>query len=103
MSESKPTPPPQRPAQPIQRGLTSDRYARLRAEAAAPYRGLRLFIYGAFGVSGLLGAFVFLMQAIAGRDVEQALPNLAVQLGVVGLMVWLLRLESRASRRSQKP
>ena len=76
-----------------------DRYARLRAEAAAPYRGLRKFIYGAFAMSGAVGAFVFFMQALAGRDVETALPNLALQVGVVALMVWLFRLEGRSKQK----
>jgi Low psii accumulation1 / Rep27 len=71
------------------------KYAQLRAEAAAPYRGLRKFIYGAFGLSGGLGGLVFLAQVLAGRDLATALPNLALQLGVVALMVWLYRLEQR--------
>lgn len=70
-------------------------YARLKAEAAAPYRGLRKFIYVAFGASGLIGAFIFLAQALAGREVDAALPNLALQLGLVVLMVWLFRIDGR--------
>jgi hypothetical protein len=75
-------------------------YAQLRAEAKAPYRGLRQFIYFGFGASGLIGAFIFLMQLLAGREVDAALPNFALQIGVVALMVWLFRLEQRASRKS---
>lgn len=71
------------------------KYARLKAEAAAPYRGLRKFIYLAFGGSGAIGAVVFLAQTLAGRDLETAVPNLALQIGLVALMVWLFRLESR--------
>lgn len=70
-------------------------YARLKAEAAAPYRGLRKFIYAAFGVSGLIGVFIFLTQALAGREIDGALPNLALQLGIVALMVWLFRIDGR--------
>jgi Low psii accumulation1 / Rep27 len=73
-----------------------EKYARLRAEAAAPYRGLRQFVYGALGLSGGIGGVVFLAQVLAGRDLETALPNLALQLGVVALMVWLFRLEQRS-------
>ncbi len=82
----RPTPPP---------GMSPERYARLVAEAQAPYRGLRKFVYGGLGASGAIGAFIFLAQAIAGRDLGNALPNLALQVGVVALMVFLFRLESR--------
>lgn len=75
-----------------------EKYARLKAEAAAPYRGLRKFIYIAFGGSGAIGAMVFFAQTIAGRDLETAVPNLALQVGLVALMVWLFRLESRKTR-----
>lgn len=82
--------------------LSPEKYARLKAELKAPYRGLRQFIYVGFGASGFIGALVFLAQVLAGREVASALPNLALQVGVVALMVWLFRLESRASRRSSQ-
>ena len=75
--------------------MNAEKYARLKAEAKAPYKGLRKFIYGAIGASGGIGAFVFLTQLLAGRDVSRALPNLLVQLGVIGLVVFLFRLENR--------
>jgi hypothetical protein len=75
-----------------------ERYAQLKAELKAPYRGLRQFIYIGFGLSGLVGAFIFLMQLLAGRDVNGVLPNFALQVGVVALMVWLFRLEQRAKK-----
>jgi hypothetical protein len=75
-------------------------YAQLRAEAKAPYRGLRQFIYFGLGGSGLIGAVVFLAQILAGREVDAALPNFALQIGVVALMVWLFRLEQRASQKA---
>ncbi|MCC5615124.1 DUF3493 domain-containing protein [Nostoc sp. CHAB 5836] len=78
-----------------------EQYASLKAEIAAPYRGLRQFIYIAFGASGLLGAFVFFFQVLAGRDVESALPSLALQIGIVALMVFLWRWEQRGQRPSQ--
>lgn len=81
--------------------MQPEKYARLRAEAKAPYRGLRQFVYAAFGASGLIGAFIFFTQILAGREVEAALPNLALQVGVVALMVWLYRLEQRAARNSK--
>ena len=73
--------------------FTPEQYARLKAEAAAPYRGLRKFVYVACGASGLIGGVIFLAQLAAGRDVANALPNFALQVGVVALMIFLFRLE----------
>ncbi|NET55221.1 MAG: DUF3493 domain-containing protein [Symploca sp. SIO2E6] len=84
------------------RKLSPQRYARLKAEAKAPYRSLRKFIYLACGASGLMGAFIFLAQLAAGKDVTTALPNLALQVGVVALMVWLFRWERKAGGRRQE-
>jgi branched-subunit amino acid ABC-type transport system permease component len=70
-----------------------ERYARLKAEALAPYRGLRKFIYFAFGASGMIGAFIFFTQLLAGENANEVLPNLALQIGVVALMVWLFRID----------
>jgi hypothetical protein len=70
-------------------------YDRLRAESKAPYRYLRKFVYLAFGISGLLGAMIFLTQIAAQRDVSEALPNLGIQIGVVALMVFLFRWDSQ--------
>ncbi len=79
--------------------LSPEKYAKLKAEAKAPYRGLRKFIYVAFAGSGFIGAVVFLSQLAAGQEVTTALPNLALQVGVIALMVWLFRLEQRAERK----
>ncbi|MBW4518974.1 MAG: DUF3493 domain-containing protein [Scytolyngbya sp. HA4215-MV1] len=78
-----------------------EKYARLMAEAKAPYRGLRQFIYVAFGASGFIGGMVFLAQMLAGRNVEAALPNFALQVGVVALMIGLYRWEQRSKRKSR--
>ncbi|HCF29530.1 MAG TPA: DUF3493 domain-containing protein [Cyanobacteria bacterium UBA11049] len=75
--------------------FTSEQYARLKAEAAAPYRGLRKFVYVAFGASGFIGALIFLAQLAAGRDVVATFPNFALQIGVVALMIFLFRLEKK--------
>ncbi len=77
-------------------------FARLKAEARAPYRGLRQFIYIAFGGSGAIGAIVFFTQILAGRDVEAALPNLAIQIGVIALMVWLFRIDQKKAKNAEK-
>lgn len=81
------------------RQLSPEKYAMLKAEAKAPYRGLRKFVYVAFGGSGFIGAVVFLAQLAAGQEVITALPNLALQVGIVALMVWLFRLEQQAERK----
>ena len=70
-----------------------EKYARLRAEIDAPYRGLRKFIYVAFTVSGFIGAFISLVKIIAGQNISSAFPNFALQLGIMVLMIWLFRLE----------
>lgn len=98
MPDPSPNPPsrektPGKKMSKARQNLSPEKYARLKAEADAPYRGLRKFIYVAFGASGAIGGFIFLTQLLAGRDVGSALPNFALQVGVVALMVWLFRLE----------
>jgi hypothetical protein len=73
--------------------LSPEKYARLKAESKAPYRGLRKFFYLAFGASGLIGAFVFLAKLAAGQDLANNLPNFALQIGVVALMVFLFQID----------
>ncbi|MTJ14194.1 DUF3493 domain-containing protein [Anabaena sp. UHCC 0187] len=80
------------------KNLKPQQYERLKAEVAAPYRGLRQFIYISVGASGFIGAFVFFFQLLAGRDIEQAAPNFAIQLGVIGLMVFLWKWENRKNK-----
>jgi hypothetical protein len=94
--------PPQIPPPDPSKKIDPELYERLKAEAQAPYRGLRQFVYLACGASGLVGAFVFLAQLAAGRDVGGALPNFALQIGVVALMVGLFRWEQRQGRNSDK-
>ena len=83
------------------RQLDPEKYARLKAEAQAPYRGLRKFFYFTFGASGFIGALVFLAQIAAGRDIASAVPNFALQIGVVALMVWLFRWEQQAEAKKK--
>lgn len=90
MSSQKPRNNPQSRRQ----QLGEEKYARLKAEAAAPYRGLRKFIYFSFGASGFIGAVIFLAQLAAGRNVASALPNFALQVGVVALMIALFRWDN---------
>lgn len=72
----------------------SDLYQRLKAEAKAPYRPLRKFIYGALGGSGLIGAVIFLSQLIAGKgNLGELGLNLALQIGAVVLFSWLFTID----------
>jgi Low psii accumulation1 / Rep27 len=82
-----------------QNRLNPEQYARLKAEMAAPYRGLRQFIYVAFGASSLIGAFIFFFRLLAGRDIDSAFPNLALQVGIVALMIFLWRWDQHRQRR----
>lgn len=85
--------------QPNNKRFTNEQYDRLLAEASAPYRGLRKFIYIAFGASGFVGALVFLAKLTAGKEADAPLSNLALQLGVVALMVFLFRLDKESPKR----
>ncbi len=78
---------------PAQTKLDPEKYARLKAELDAPYRGLRKFIYVTFGASGFIGAFISFAKIISGQNIGSAFPNFALQVGVMALMIWLFRLE----------
>lgn len=95
------TPDPKRAFQnPISpRSLTPEERERLLAEVKAPYRGLRIVLYFAFAASGAIGALVFLSRLLAGQADPATLPNFALQLGVIALMVWLFRLEQRGKSK----
>lgn len=79
--------------------MSQKKYDYLMAEAKAPYKGLRKFVYGALGASGAIGGFVFLAQIAAGRNLGDAIPNFMLQIGVVALMVFLFRLEDRGKTK----
>jgi len=74
--------------------ISPEKYARLKAEAQAPYKGLRKFIYLGLGASGLIGAMIYFLQLLAGRGSITGLSNFALQVAVVALMIWLFRRES---------
>jgi hypothetical protein len=75
--------------------LSPEKYSYLKAEAQAPYKGLRKFIYFGLGASGAIGAFIFFVQLIAGKNVQENITNLFIQLAVIALMVFLFRWEDR--------
>lgn len=47
-----------------EKGLSPAMYDKLRAEATTPFRSLRLFVYGGFGVGAGLGGFTAVTQFI---------------------------------------
>jgi hypothetical protein len=69
--------------------LNPEQLARLRAEATAPYRGLRRFIYLALAGSAFLGGVVFLAKVIAGEQLATTVPNLLLQVGAGAGLLWL--------------
>jgi Low psii accumulation1 / Rep27 len=77
-------------------------YRRLKSEAQSPYRVLRRFLYLAFAGSGFIGGVVFLAKLAAGRELETTIPNLALQVGVVALMVTLYRWEGKNIDKEQQ-
>lgn len=78
-----------------------EQFVRLQAEAEAPYRGLRQFVYLAFALSGLAGTFIFATDLLAGAGDLRTGLNLLLQLGLVGAMVWLWRWEQRNGQRQR--
>lgn len=78
--------------------MSQERYDRLVAESQAPYKGLRKVIYVSVGASGAIGGFVFLTKILAGRDITASLSNLAVQVAVVAIAVFLFRWEDRQKK-----
>jgi Low psii accumulation1 / Rep27 len=68
-------------------------WTRLQAEAKSPFRGLRQFVYVSCALSGAIGGVVFFFKLLAGKNLEATIPNLALQIGVVAVMVWLFKID----------
>ncbi|MDJ0742893.1 MAG: DUF3493 domain-containing protein [Xenococcaceae cyanobacterium MO_167.B27] len=85
----------QNPSPNAKSSLSPEKYARLKAEAKAPYKGLRNFFYLAFAASGFIGALTFLARIAAGTNLTQDIPNLALQLGLVAAMIALFTWENK--------
>jgi hypothetical protein len=79
--------------------IPPEKYAKLREEAKAPYRGLRKFIYFGLGASGFLGALTFLARIATRQDLSHDLPNFALQVAVVALMILLFQLDRKSGNR----
>ena len=85
MAEIKPKPKPD--------SIDPELWTRLQAEAKSPFRGLRQFVYVSCALSGAIGGVVFFFKLLAGKNLEATIPNLALQIGVVAIMVWLLKID----------
>jgi hypothetical protein len=68
-------------------------WSRLQAEAKSPFRGLRQFVYVSCALSGAIGGVVFFFKLLAGKNLGETIPNLALQITVVAVMVWLLKID----------
>ena len=53
------------------------------------------------GPQARLAALSFFTKILAGRDLSQSIPNLALQVGVVALMVFLFRWEDRNQEKDR--
>jgi len=80
----------------------TDPQVKALSQVLAPYRTLRLWIYGLAGASGVIGGMIFGMQALAGKDVGLALPNLGIQVGVISLCALLWRWEKKRQRQQEE-
>ena len=85
MAEIKPKPKPD--------SIDPELWTRLQAEAKSPFRGLRQFVYVSCALSGAIGGVVFFFKLLAGKNLEATIPNLTLQIGVVAIMVWLLKID----------
>jgi hypothetical protein len=72
---------------------------RLRAEAKAPYRGIRRFVYFGCAASGLVGGLMFLMQLVAGTQNDSVLSNLGIQGSVLAVAIALLWFDKPRTAR----
>jgi Low psii accumulation1 / Rep27 len=82
------------------RQTNPDKYAALIAEAQAPFRSFRMFIYASCVASAGIGGLVIFFGILAGRDLETAIPNFAVNAGVVALTSWLFLRDNKARRQA---
>ena len=73
--------------------IDAELWSRLQAEAKSPFRGLRQFVYVSCALSGAIGGVVFFFKLLAGKDLETTIPNLGVQIAVMAVMAWLLKID----------
>lgn len=79
---------------------------RLREETEAPFRKARMFVYAGSAASAGVGAFIAGLRVIAAlagvsgvQPLAETIPNIAIDLGVVGACALLLRFEKKAGEK----
>eukprot|EP00979_Chaetoceros_neogracilis_P013033 scaffold3646_cov257-Chaetoceros_neogracile.AAC.1 len=79
-------------------GLDTSTRSRLLSESIAPWRTLRLFLYGSLGSGAALGGFITLAGVVAGisgaradLDLKTEYLNLAIDFGAVAIFVFLAK------------
>ncbi|MCS7149067.1 MAG: DUF3493 domain-containing protein [Geminocystis sp.] len=77
----------------------SQKYAQLKAEIKAPYKGLRKLFYFTFAASGFIGIFFIVPRIINGQNISENFYNLFVQIAVVTIMVLLYLWEDRDKKK----
>jgi len=81
--------------------------ARLREETEAPFRKVRLFVYYSSAASAALGALVAFTRILGaifannptGQPLSETVPNVLIDLGVVGAAVLLIRADNAAGKK----
>mmetsp|Transcript_6082 Transcript_6082/g.9128 ORF Transcript_6082/g.9128 Transcript_6082/m.9128 type:complete len:245 (+) Transcript_6082:27-761(+) len=96
------------PADPTKSDFSFDK-SKLAAEISTPFRTLRLFVYGAFGGSALIGGLTATTQlaaSIANRPdslpLSKCLTNLGVDFSVVAFCIFCFNFETGKQRELQE-
>ena len=90
-------------------GITDENYVKLRSEAKAPFRLVRIFVLGGLAAAAALGLIVTLTRlggAFAGGegapDLNETLTNLAVNAGGLAVLSWLVSRDITAQGRDRE-
>ena len=90
-------------------GLSPTMYDKLRSEATTPFRSLRMFIYGGFGVGAGLGGYTAVTQLIQSLQhrpdalpLSQTVLNVGVDFGVAAAAAAAWIFENRIKKVSEK-
>lgn len=90
-------------------GITDENYVKLRSEAKAPFRLVRIFVLGGLAAAAALGLIVTLTRlggAFAGGegapDLNETLTNLAVNAGGLAVLSWLVSRDIAAQGRDRE-
>ena len=89
-------------------GISTNSYMKLRAEAKAPFRPARIFLFGALAAGSGLGLFIItvrLISALKGGDgapeLEESVKNFGINASAVAVSSFLLYREFVGQRKDQ--